>query len=353
MCSSDLTEDEERAAHAITEVLSSTGTAMSSSLDIDQVLDAMLVQLGRVVPYDTITILNIENGVAIPLRAMGYERFGSEAVEYIKDVTFQIDNTPNLKWMLETRQPLVIPEIQSYPGWKITPTSPYVHSWAGAPMLAHGQAIAFLLLTKVEPDFYTSDHARYLDIFASQAGLAMENARLFAEVKLLAVTDPLTGLSNRRSFHELAESAFAHARRYERPLSVIMVDIDRFKQVNDRHGHFVGDYFLKNICAIFLSRLRDTDIKGRYGGEEFLFLLPETRLPNALRMADRLRSQVAKMQLKVENGTISITVSIGVSTLPVNEDITLESLLIRADEAMYVAKEAGGNRVHVWEPAQK
>jgi diguanylate cyclase (GGDEF)-like protein len=343
-------EEEERAAHAVTEVLGTTSTALSSSLDIDQVLNTILIQIGRVVPYDAINIMSIENGKAASIRTMGFEKFDPKAAQELSSVQLDIATTPNLQWMFETHLPLVISDIHQYSGWVDTASSRIFHSWAGAPLLAHGQAFAFFSLCKVEPDFYNDDYARYLFIFANQAALAMENARLFAEVKQLALTDPLTGLCNRRNFLELAENAFSNALRYERPLSVIMVDIDQFKRVNDTYGHFVGDYFLKNVGAIFLSRLRQADIKGRFGGEEFMFILPETHPASALRLAESLRSRIANLHLKTEHGRISITISIGLATLDPTTDATLEALLIRADQAMYQAKEAGGNRVQIWQP---
>lgn len=169
-----------------------------------------------------------------------------------------------------------------------------------------------------------------------------------AEDKLrrLATTDPLTGLANRRFFMESAEDALSRSLRYERDLSLLMLDIDYFKNVNDMYGHDAGDDVLKGLSVTGMRVLRKIDIFGRIGGEEFSVLLPDTGLEGAEMVAERLRSEIEQTRMLTRSGELSITVSIGVATL--NEKTrTLEHLLKAADVGLYAAKHAGRNRVMV------
>jgi diguanylate cyclase (GGDEF)-like protein len=175
--------------------------------------------------------------------------------------------------------------------------------------------------------------------------VAVDNARLFSEVKRLATTDGLTGISNRRHFLLLGQRLFETARRYGQPLSALMLDVDRFKQVNDRHGHSVGDQVLRGVADRIGGCLRASDLLARYGGEEFALLLPMTQILSAQGMlADRIRRAVAQEAIRTDAGPIGVTVSIGVSTLT-PQTMSLEQLLMQADARMYEAKDAGRDRV--------
>jgi len=172
-----------------------------------------------------------------------------------------------------------------------------------------------------------------------------EKKSLHHELEKQARIDYLTGVNNRRYFMQLAESELARTKRYNTHLSILMMDIDLFKQVNDSYGHKVGDQVLKNLAAICHETLREIDIIGRVGGEEFAILLPETDKTNALDAAERLRIAIADNLIPIENGLpIRITISIGVSSLASNDD-NLDVLLNQSDEALYEAKKSGRNKV--------
>jgi diguanylate cyclase (GGDEF)-like protein/PAS domain S-box-containing protein/putative nucleotidyltransferase with HDIG domain len=164
------------------------------------------------------------------------------------------------------------------------------------------------------------------------------------ELQTLAMTDPLTGCLNRRAFFSEFEVQCGGARRYNYSLSCVMVDVDHFKRVNDRHGHATGDQVLQHIAAILKSLVREIDLVSRYGGEEFCILLPHTDLAGASQAAERFRQAIESRPC----GAISLTASLGVSVL--GADIASpQELLNRADEALYAAKRAGRNRVHCWD----
>jgi diguanylate cyclase (GGDEF)-like protein len=185
-----------------------------------------------------------------------------------------------------------------------------------------------------------------LSIFASQVATAIQNARLMAEVHRLAIMDEGTGIFNRRHFFQLAEQEFSRARRYKHSLSAIIVDVDEFKAFNDHYGHIIGDLVLRQVAQTLKNTLREGDILGRYGGEEFSILLPSADAESARKVADRLCEQVAIAGVATEHGTLAVSVSIGVAELK-PEMSTLLTLVDIADQAMYCAKQAGGNRAFV------
>ncbi|HAV77536.1 MAG TPA: hypothetical protein DCX53_09320 [Anaerolineae bacterium] len=189
-----------------------------------------------------------------------------------------------------------------------------------------------------------------MSIFAKQVGISLERARLFQEIQSLALTDPLTGLNNRRSLFELGRIEFSRARRMNREFSCMMLDLDNFKKINDSHGHPAGDLVLQEFAEHCRNSVRDIDLVGRYGGEEIIILLPETDLKTAKFVAERLRTSLEKKTIKVSNHEASLelklTVSIGIAGKD-NNTLELETLMARADQAMYIAKHKGRNQVAV------
>lgn len=155
--------------------------------------------------------------------------------------------------------------------------------------------------------------------------------------------DELTGLDNRRSFFELGKRIFRQALRFEHPISVVMMDIDYFKHINDKYGHSVGDKTLQAIAQVLQRVMREIDIVARIGGEEFAFILPETPLDEAVNLTERLRLEITNTTV-VEKEPFQITASFGICACPIKNE-TLETMLIKADNAMYIAKKKGRNQV--------
>jgi diguanylate cyclase (GGDEF)-like protein len=179
---------------------------------------------------------------------------------------------------------------------------------------------------------------------AQVCGLAISNARMYQDLRTLAITDSLTGLINRRQFFEQAEAEVARARRYGRPLAAVMIDIDFFKSVNDAYGHQAGDGVLAEVARRIRGELRASDICARYGGEEFVLLMPETDSSIALQAAERIRARIEGLVLSFGGEAVRTTLSLGVAMLdPSCAD--LEALLGRSDQALYESKAAGRNRV--------
>lgn len=170
--------------------------------------------------------------------------------------------------------------------------------------------------------------------------------RLQQELRLMASTDPLTGLLNRRRFLEQAESDFQRSQRYQHELAVVMIDIDHFKAINDTHGHFAGDQVLVAMSRATENLLRNTDILGRWGGEEFVILMPETPLAGAAILAERLREELTRLAVDTTGGALRFTVSAGVAARG-GADASFTAIMQRADSALYAAKHHGRNRIQV------
>lgn len=166
----------------------------------------------------------------------------------------------------------------------------------------------------------------------------------------LSQRDPLTGAYNRRYFDEQARIECARAHRYGQALTMLMMDLDKFKQVNDTYGHPAGDEVLKAISTISGKTLRKSDVLARYGGEEFVILLPHAGLTEAIMLAERLRKAVEDTVISAGDLMLKVTISIGASALG-QEEATIEAMLARADQALYSAKANGRNRVEVKPPA--
>ncbi len=205
---------------------------------------------------------------------------------------------------------------------------------------------------------FTLDHARPDGRFIEVRGGPMPGGEFIAsytditerkqmedELRRLATTDPLTGVNNRRRYTETSERELVRCKRYEHPLCVLMLDADHFKVVNDTYGHEAGDRVLVALANACAEELRDVDVLGRFGGEEFTITLPETTLETALDVAERLRLALSETKVPLDDGSeISFSVSIGAAHLR-NPDEMLSDLLNRADSALYKAKESGRNQV--------
>jgi diguanylate cyclase (GGDEF)-like protein len=217
------------------------------------------------------------------------------------------------------------------------------------PLKVGTRVIGVISAQSYQKNAYTENDQETLELLGANMAIAIENAKLFSEVQNLAITDPLTKLFNRRQFYQLSVREFEESKRYQRPLSVIMLDIDHFKRVNDTYGHSVGDQFLQQLAEICKNGLRQVDILARYGGEEFVVLMPQTSTEEALAIADRLRLDVSKTPIITQYGEMPVTISLGVVTQDENCK-NLEELLDRSDQAMYASKRAGRNRVSLWKP---
>ncbi|MCK5364995.1 MAG: GGDEF domain-containing protein [Gammaproteobacteria bacterium] len=179
----------------------------------------------------------------------------------------------------------------------------------------------------------------------------LRNALMYREAVNASARDPLTGVNNRGRFREVMDREVELSRRHGTPLSLIMLDVDRFKSINDTHGHLVGDIALKSIASCTLSCIRDSDILFRYGGEEFCIALANTNLTGACKLAERVRRALEILVVRTSGARLHVTASLGVATLAKEDDAA--HLVEKADHSLYRAKALGRNRVATHEDAQE
>lgn len=211
------------------------------------------------------------------------------------------------------------------------------------PLDLKDRAMGMVLLAKSTS--FSRDTSCFVRLIRNSLGLALRNAMSHERLQEIAAVDPLTQLYNRRFGLQRLEEEFSRSRRSSMPLGLIMLDIDHFKSINDTHGHIVGDRILVHVSKLLQQHARQEDIAMRYGGEEFLLLLPGTCTTNLAQMAERLRQEVAQAEFTLEDEKkLRLTISLGVACYPEQEANTGEELIQQADQALYQAKQNGRNQ---------
>lgn len=245
------------------------------------------------------------------------------------------------------------------------------------PVTAEGRVIGVLNVSHGQQDFFNEHHERLLEVFANFLGQLIANWRYTHQMETeitrrtrelrtalteaeelkrryqqLSVVDELTGIHNRRFFFPEAQAALANAVRHRREFSLMMVDLDRFKRINDSFGHTMGDKVLQVTAALLKGQTREGDVIARFGGEEFVLALPDTDMDGAARLAERILHSLRSLEFSTDQGTLQVTTSIGLSCLdgqevPDQSDL-LETLLRQADQALYFSKSHGRDRACSW-----
>jgi diguanylate cyclase (GGDEF)-like protein/PAS domain S-box-containing protein len=251
------------------------------------------------------------------------------------------------RWIVDNHQPYVVPDVNMDPFREGRAPQYRMSAYVGVPLLIEDKALGVLYALDTAPREYTPTDVDFIRALATRAAAAIAKVRLFEETQRLAAFDSLTGVHNRRHFFAIAEHEFKRARRYRFPLSAIMLDVDRFKSVNDTYGHATGDQVLRVVAKRVQEGIRTADTLGRYGGEEFAVLLPETDWVGAQTVAERLRQRIAEAKIEGLPIVVNVTISLGVAQL--QEKISdVDILFDCADQALYAAKQAGRNRVMVY-----
>jgi diguanylate cyclase (GGDEF)-like protein/PAS domain S-box-containing protein len=325
---------------AASETLRKAGAAITETLETNETVTRILDQLKQVISYDTASVQVLDGN---ELEIIGGSGFAD--LNAVIGIRFPIpDNNPNTV-VMQSGKPYLLQDVGDvYSEFKKEPHN-HIHSWLGVPLIFQERIIGLLAIDSVTPNHFTQENISLAATFANQVAVALENARTYEKMQTQAITDALTGIYNRRGLFEIGEFEFLRARRINRPLCALMLDIDHFKRVNDHYGHATGDQALRGLTERCRTALRAVDVIGRYGGEEFVILLPDTNLESARLVAERLRQSITKEPFATDSGPLRITISIGVAEASVRD--TLGTLVERADAALYEAKRAGRNCVRV------
>ena len=329
-------------------ILYEISLAIAAGVGLEKTTRAVFQQLKKVIPADLFFLALYEPTEKIVSYYM-YQKNG----ERIDIKPHYLMQKPSLtRYVIKKRETIFIPDFKAedaevkedevirVPGYDIC-------TFLGVPLILRGEVIGVLSAQADSPNAFDPNQVRLVETIAQQTSIAIDNAKLFEKTQEMAITDSLTGLYNRRYFYLILDNEIERAKRYQSPLSLIIIDIDHFKLVNDKFGHLAGDEVLHSVSGISKKLLRQIDNMFRYGGEEFMIILPETNQEEALNVAERIRSTIAETAIQIKKGSVKLTVSIGVSEYGENHPAPNEFIEI-VDKAMYDAKKAGRNCVRVF-----
>lgn len=256
---------------------------------------------------------------------------------------------------IRNRRPVYVQDISNarkrfgyHPGRKVTGGS-----FLAVPLLSdHSKDVGVMCLYRKAPNSFTKDEVELLRKIAGQVAMVIDRIVQYQHHRELSMTDELTGVFNRRYFNQRFDREMQRALRYDRPLSVVMIDIDHFKTYNDHHGHLMGDQVLQEVASLLERSIRKADILARFGGEEFVILLPEIDKERGRKVAEKLRRVVERADFPKEDTQPlgKLTVSLGLAAFP-EDSRRAPELLERADQALYTAKTLGRNQVAVAQQA--
>jgi len=325
------------------------GKALTSSLEIHAVLEMIMKQVDRLIKPKAWSLLLVDEVSS----ELSFEIVVSPVAEQLKGNTLKAGEGI-AGWVAMHGVPLLIPDVSADPRFAThfdQQLSFKTRSIIAVPLKIHERVIGVIeLINSYDELMFDDVDKSILMAIADFAAIALVNARNFNCINELVVIDDLTGLYNSRHFGQLIESEFLRAQRYQTELSLVFLDLDHLKGINDLHGHLVGSRMLSELGALIGRNIRKCDLAARYGGDEFVIILPQTGKQQALSMAAKLLDLMrATRFLSDDNQEIHLTASFGVATYPRDGD-SKTKLIRAADIAMYAAKEAGRNCVRGFEP---
>ncbi|HNR30563.1 MAG TPA: sensor domain-containing diguanylate cyclase [Candidatus Hydrogenedentes bacterium] len=324
--------------------------AMSAKRSAHDILYVFVEHIARVVTADRCSIVRIWGG----------EPFGQVLASHedanLINHTIDLAKYPELGHVLQTAEKTIINDVRTHPLTKPCLEDlerANIRSLLVIPIVLYDRNVGSLILRAARSQgTFTLRETSFFEIVAEAASNALERAELFERVQkanerleVLAVTDGLTGIFNHRCFRNRLAEEVDRALRYRIPLACMIFDVDNFKQINDAHGHLVGDGILCEIAKRTSRTVRRSDIVARYGGEEFVVIMPQTGADGAAAQAERVRAEIASRPFEGVPGGIPVTVSVGVGVLDHDAAMDCEGLIVQADRALYEAKRTGKNRV--------
>lgn len=322
--------------------LSEIGKLLTSTLDLDKVLNLVLEKVGEILSAKNWSLLLVDEST----NELYFEIVVGELANKIKGKRMKtLEGIAG--WVYTYKKPLLVPDVD-----KDDRFSPLIDSATGfktksvicCPLICRNNVLGVIeLINKKIGKEFTEDDLEVLMYLSDYIAIAIDNARNFAKIQELTVKDDLTCLYNTRFFHEMLDREIKRALRKNRELSLIFIDMDHFKEVNDTYGHLYGSQLLKEVAEVIRSTVRSIDIPIRYGGDEFVIILPETTKEQAGLVAERILNNIRNQTFLKDAGlALKLTASIGYANFP--EDAkNKEELVVKADNAMYKVKNTSRN----------
>jgi diguanylate cyclase (GGDEF)-like protein len=341
--------DQEKAAKSF-QIFYEASQQFITALSTDQVFEVLFRMVALLTPTTRMMIVTFNEQT----KAGVINKITGPSPELKQGMEFAI-NAGLYSYAFTKRTTVNIGNFQSYRGkyYRFLPDetfNPALQSLIIIPILDEAQRILGLLSIESDaPDQFADETEKYLSTLLGNASVAIERAQLYHKMEMLASTDGLTRLYNHRAFQEQLAKEVERSRRYQRPLSLLMMDIDHFKSFNDTYGHPVGDLVLQEISRCISQSIRANDIAARYGGEEFAVIIPETAGDGAMIIAERVRRTVEQRTIVSLDKQLHVTISLGCSVMPIHATAQ-QPLIDAADKALYFSKEHGRNRTTMFTP---
>ncbi len=318
-------------------ILNEIGKFVGDIADLDKIVEKVMSFLSKILEYSVILIM-IKEENAVEIISNVSKEFSFNEYDRVKKEVLT-----NLAKNFDRKTFLIKEKIYGEENLKNEDLSSYKEITIEK-IKTEGKNEGLIAFLSLKDKKFSTGEKSLLSSISNYTFLIIYSGILYQRVKDLSIRDSLTGLYNHGFIIKTLERAFKVADRYKKPLSIIMGDIDKFKSINDNFGHLSGDFVIEKISSILLESIRDIDYVGRYGGEEFLIILPETSKKGAINVAERIRKKIEDTEFNIISPPLRVTISFGVASL---EDgiKTSTNLLKKADEALYRAKEKGRNRV--------
>lgn len=312
--------------------------SIGATLDVVEVARIVVRELTNIMESDACAIMLIEKTEVKILAERGFSKtFGK--MKFHKD-------TPAINHIVTTKQSIFSGDVSHSPAASCIPYGCFMNSLLCAPILVNGEVRGIIHLDSMKKEAFSKEDLEFTELMAEEIAVAIERSLLYSQVVDVSIRDGLTGCYNRRKFDLDIVAEIASAKQTKKPLSLLIADIDRFKNYNDFNGHPKGDELLKRLVELLKVNVRSADRVYRYGGEEFAILLPDTGKVKAVYAAKRLRELIESEPFEGEEASQpgkKVTISIGVATFPVDVKEWRE-LVKSADSALYQAKGTGRNK---------
>ncbi len=326
------------------ETLFNIGTTVSQTLNLTELLDSVLERVLGVMEIEAGGIFLLDRQTdELVLKA--YRGMSAEFVGKVERLMVDEGFTGQAAL---SKKPLIVEDVAADPRLtRMGAKEEGIQSFAAVPIVAKDRILGVVGVGSYRSRKFPEREVKLLGTIANQIGMAVDNAQLYEQALELAFTDGLTGLYNRRYLMEQIEREFTRAERSNGSLSLMMIDLDGLKAINDRFGHHEGDGILKGLGGIIKVNTRASDVAARWGGDEFMLLTPDISSKGARKIGERIRSQVERYRPKIDGEEVRISISVGIASCPAHaSDVT--QLLQRVDEAMYSAKRGGKNQLCVF-----
>jgi diguanylate cyclase (GGDEF)-like protein len=323
------------------EILTATARRLSASLQLEELVEAVARETCKAIP-------EAEAVALVHRRAGGEQGFVLDGFDRTSDRFFRqpmADGEGLAGWVMQRGMARRIDDLSTTD--VAIDDAGGIRSWLGVPLFMYGGCEGVIAVQSTHTGAFRDDHQRLLESLGLQIAAALQNAHLYE----LAMVDGLTGLFMRRYFDARIEEEIERSKRYKTPFSVIMMDVDDFKMLNDEHGHLIGDRVLRAIANVVKGQMRGVDTAARYGGEEIALILPRTEMVSAYNVGERIRTAITEIRVTTDSDppkVLSVTASFGIASYPESKAKDGEDLVRKADRALYRAKKTGKNRVELF-----